>query len=124
MKDKNIKKPDHYTCYGFECKDIIELLGNDYYIGNVFKYLYRAGVKDESPIEDVKKALQYIEFYEKREKRLSLHLEQVLVALELIEKSTMPEPKITALIRIVWALYDNRSLHEVANWIRTNYIKE
>lgn len=67
MKKDNINHPSHYTSHpsGIECIDIAE--HHDFCIGNVIKYLWRAGLKSEDgiskkekQIEDLKKAIWYI----------------------------------------------------------------
>lgn len=45
-----------------ECQDLIEALGSDFNIGNMLKYLFRAGRKTESRVEDLMKVKQYAEF--------------------------------------------------------------
>jgi len=56
-----VNKPKHYTSdpSGVECLDITR--HRNYNIGNAFKYLWRAGLKNEDRhIEDLKKAIFYI----------------------------------------------------------------
>lgn len=63
---ESVNHPEHYkslaTCdscgNGIECIDIVEHL--NFNIGNVFKYLWRAGKKG-SKIEDIYKAQWYLE---------------------------------------------------------------
>jgi hypothetical protein len=57
----NVNHPKHYTSHpsGVECIDIVEHY--DFCLGNALKYLWRAGIKSENPIEDLKKAKWYIE---------------------------------------------------------------
>lgn len=63
-KPEVIDKPDHYTAYRLESIDIIEALGlgRGFNLGNVLKYVYRAGLKGgpEKQIEDLKKAAWYL----------------------------------------------------------------
>jgi len=56
-----VNHPKHYTSHpsGVECIDIAEHY--DFCLGNALKYLWRAGIKSENPIEDLKKAKWYIE---------------------------------------------------------------
>ena len=60
-----IKKPDHYTWKGIECKEVIGIMtrglsGADaYYLGNIIKYLYRYPKKG-TPVKDVAKAAEYL----------------------------------------------------------------
>lgn len=56
-----IEHPSHYTDGGIETIDFIEAKNLNYRLGNVVKYVSRAGKKDpETRIEDLKKALWYL----------------------------------------------------------------
>jgi len=58
----NINHPKHYNSHpsGVECIESIRHL--NFNVGNAIKYLWRAGIKDESTqIEDLEKAIWYIE---------------------------------------------------------------
>lgn len=66
----NVANPDHY-CEGreYEPRKVIEDWDLDFYLGNVVKYVSRAGRKG-SALEDLRKAQQYLEWeIEKLEKR-------------------------------------------------------
>ncbi|NBX27043.1 MAG: DUF3310 domain-containing protein [Chitinophagia bacterium] len=57
-----VNHPQHYTTdpSGIECIQITR--HRNFNIGNAFKYLWRAGLKDEKKhIEDLKKAIFYIQ---------------------------------------------------------------
>ena len=58
-----INHPPHYNRGGIESINVIEAWGLDFCLGNVIKYICRAGVKSPSRLEDLKKA----EWYLKRE---------------------------------------------------------
>ena len=65
----NIKHPSHYTYGKIECIDFILDKNLDFPLGNAVKYIVRAGHKAsadktllEKQIEDLKKAITYIEF--------------------------------------------------------------
>jgi hypothetical protein len=93
MKDKeNVNHPKHYNSHpaGIECIDIIRHYTCD--IANALKYLWRAGLKAElgkddadKEIEDLKKALWYIEdyndnfttYYVAKEKRIKAIVREV-----------------------------------------------
>ena len=63
MKDV-VNHPDHYTDGGIETIDFIEAKKLPYHLGNAVKYISRAGKKDpEKTIEDLKKAVWYINRY-------------------------------------------------------------
>jgi hypothetical protein len=55
-----VNKPDHYTSHpsGVECVTITEAFSNN--LGNVVKYVWRAGLKNPDPIEDLRKAAYYL----------------------------------------------------------------
>ena len=56
-----VNHPRHYTAHpsGVECITITEHLG--FCVGNAIKYLWRAGLKGESAVQDLKKARWYID---------------------------------------------------------------
>lgn len=57
-----VNQPKHYTSdpSGVECIQIVR--HRNYNIGNAFKYLWRAGLKNENKhIEDLRKAIYYIQ---------------------------------------------------------------
>ena len=63
MKD-NINHPSHYTQGNIEVIDYIEDKRFGYHLGNVIKYISRAGLKESSSkIEDLKKAQWYLNRY-------------------------------------------------------------
>jgi hypothetical protein len=55
-----VNHPPHYKDGGIETIDFIEAKKFNYNLGNVIKYLTRAGKKSECPIEDLKKAQWYL----------------------------------------------------------------
>lgn len=64
----NVKHPKHYSeRSGIECIKIAETF--NFNLGNAIKYIWRAGSKDQTKYEeDLKKAIQYLEFEIKRTK--------------------------------------------------------
>ena len=52
--------PRHYTHGGVETITFIEAKQLGFCLGNVVKYISRAGVKTHSPLEDLKKAQWYL----------------------------------------------------------------
>ena len=57
----NVNHPSHYTAGGIETIDYIEAKGLNYNLGNVVKYISRAGKKKEvTRIDDLLKALWYL----------------------------------------------------------------
>lgn len=67
----NVNHPSHYTDGNIEVIDYIEDKKLNYHLGNVVKYVSRAGKKDSNKtIEDLKKARWYLDRYiEKLEDR-------------------------------------------------------
>ena len=62
-----MSKIDHPSYYGgegntYEAIKIIEAYDLNFSLGNVIKYVLRAGKKSESAIEDLEKAARYIQF--------------------------------------------------------------
>lgn len=56
-----VNKPQHYiSSEGLEAIDVIEAFGLGYHLGNVAKYILRAGRKDDA-IQDLMKARWYLE---------------------------------------------------------------
>lgn len=57
----NINHPSHYTSGKIEVIDFIEDQKLPYHLGNVVKYIARAGKKDPTKkVEDLKKAAWYL----------------------------------------------------------------
>lgn len=54
-----VNHPKHYTSHpsGVECIEITEHM--NFNVGNAFKYLWRAGLKSDNPIQDLSKAVWY-----------------------------------------------------------------
>lgn len=62
--DKNVNHPSHYCDGKIEVIDFIEDKKLGYHLGNVIKYVSRAGKKDAGrTIEDLKKARWYLDRY-------------------------------------------------------------
>lgn len=58
-----INHPPHYTDGKIEVIDYIEDKSLGYHLGNVVKYVSRAGKKTSDPLEDLKKAQWYLDRY-------------------------------------------------------------
>ena len=56
-----VNHPPHYKSGGVETIDFIEAKDLNYRLGNVVKYVSRAGKKESDPIEDLKKAAWYLQ---------------------------------------------------------------
>lgn len=58
-----VNEPPHYkTESGLEAIDVIEAFKLNYHLGNVLKYILRAGKKDDA-LQDLKKARWYLDRY-------------------------------------------------------------
>lgn len=55
-----VNSPPHYKAGGIETIDFIESKDLNYRLGNVIKYVSRAGKKSSDPVEDLKKAAWYL----------------------------------------------------------------
>ncbi|MBR0204183.1 MAG: DUF3310 domain-containing protein [Synergistaceae bacterium] len=56
-----INHPDYYQANGYEAIDYIEAHGLNFNLGNVIKYVTRAGRKTDDPVPDLEKARFYLE---------------------------------------------------------------
>ena len=64
MNNDAVNHPSHYTDGGIETIDFIEAKKLPCHLGNAVKYISRAGKKDQNKtIEDLQKAIWYIERY-------------------------------------------------------------
>lgn len=56
-----VERPSHYTSHpsGIECIEVTEHMG--FCLGNAMKYIWRAGLKGDNQIEDLRKARWYID---------------------------------------------------------------
>ena len=62
MENDIVNHPSHYTDGKIEVIDFIEDKGLNFHRGNAIKYIARAGKKNpEKEVEDLKKALWYID---------------------------------------------------------------
>ena len=56
-----VNDPPHYKTGGIETIDFIEAKDLNYRLGNVVKYVSRAGKKNSDPVQDLEKALWYLQ---------------------------------------------------------------
>jgi hypothetical protein len=56
-----VNHPEHYKAGGIETIDFIEAKDLNYRLGNVVKYVSRAGKKDSDPVQDLEKAAWYLQ---------------------------------------------------------------
>ena len=55
-----VNHPEHYKAGGIETIDFIESKDLNYRLGNVVKYISRAGKKNSDPVQDLEKAAWYL----------------------------------------------------------------
>lgn len=60
MAHDPVNSPTHYTRGGIETIDFIEAKGLNFLLGNVVKYVSRAGFKADAKLQDLKKAQWYL----------------------------------------------------------------
>lgn len=56
-----VNRPPHYRDGGIEVIDFIEAKDLNYRLGNVVKYVSRAGKKNSDPVQDLEKAAWYLQ---------------------------------------------------------------
>ena len=56
-----INHPDYYRAGNYECSDYIEAFNLNFNLGNVIKYVTRAGRKTEDAVTDLQKARVYLD---------------------------------------------------------------
>lgn len=60
IKPDAVNHPPHYRAGGIETIDFIEAKDLNYRLGNVVKYVSRAGKKESDPVQDLEKAAWYL----------------------------------------------------------------
>lgn len=77
-----VAHPPHYTSHpsGVECIEITEHM--DFLLGNALKYIWRAGLKSDDPIQDLEKAVWYIQRKIDLIKRQERHFSKVAESIE------------------------------------------
>jgi hypothetical protein len=104
VEDK-VNHPKHYTSHpsGIECIEIVEHM--PFNVGNAIKYLWRAGLKSEDTVEDLKKA----EWYVKRQIEMAKKTKKVVKfeALNLAGASPIPFAHLESTIAPgeAWAIF-------------------
>ena len=61
MSSETVDHPPHYRADTIEAIDVIEAWELNFSLGNVVKYVCRAGLKSDNALEDLSKALWYLE---------------------------------------------------------------
>ena len=70
------KGPDYYQRGSCDVWDFVREQGLNFHLGNAIKYIARAGHKTQSKIEDLEKAIHYLENELHHEKDLYLRASQ------------------------------------------------
>lgn len=60
VQNPEVHSPSHYTRGGIEVIDFIEAKGLNFHLGNVVKYVSRAGFKKDAKVQDLEKAMWYL----------------------------------------------------------------
>jgi hypothetical protein len=63
IKNEQVNHPAHYTAHPSGIEAITITSGFCFSLGNVIKYVWRAGLKSPDPLPDLKKALWYLQFH-------------------------------------------------------------
>jgi hypothetical protein len=58
-----VNHPSHYNAHPSGIEAITVTSGFCFSLGNVIKYVWRAGLKNPDPLPDLKKALWYLQFH-------------------------------------------------------------
>jgi hypothetical protein len=78
---EQVVKPDHYQGKGgLQAIDVIEAFGLGFSLGNVVKYVLRAGKKDDR-LKDLEKAMEYLKFEIENTKRIVKEVEAYIANL-------------------------------------------
>lgn len=68
----------YYQSNGIEAIDVIDAYGLSFNLGNVVKYVLRAGKKTENSVQDLKKAADYLNHeIELREKPITFDVQRI-----------------------------------------------
>ena len=69
MKAQTQTNPDYYKRDGIEVIDFIDAFGLNFNLGNVIKYVARAGQKTNDVLIDLKKAERYLQYEIKKHEK-------------------------------------------------------
>ena len=61
MSEEKVNHPAHYNAGKLEAINVIEDWSLDFHLGNVVKYICRSGKKEGSEVQDLEKALWYLQ---------------------------------------------------------------
>lgn len=129
----------YYNYYGMECLDLINLFlqpakhVEGFFLGNVLKYVYRAGLKhQETEIIDIKKALDYFDrFFKfaiisgyKEDYKISMSYITFITIIDCIEN--MPTYKKVFFSQLLYCALTGKweGLKEIYTTLKTNVQKE
>ena len=78
---EQVVKPDHYQGKGgLQAIDVIEAFGLGFSLGNVIKYVLRAGKKQDR-IQDLEKAMEYLKFEIENTRKIVKEVEEYIANL-------------------------------------------
>jgi len=78
---EQVVKPDHYQGKGgLQAIDVIEAFGLGFSLGNVIKYVLRAG-KKEDRLQDLEKAMEYLKFEIENTRKIVKEVEEYIANL-------------------------------------------
>lgn len=60
---EQVDHPSHYTAHPSGIEAITITSGFGFALGNVIKYVWRAGLKNPDPLPDLKKARWYLDYH-------------------------------------------------------------
>lgn len=63
QSEEQVNHPDHYTSHPSGIEAITITSGFGFLLGNVIKYVWRAGLKSADPLPDLKKARWYLDYH-------------------------------------------------------------
>jgi hypothetical protein len=65
-ENEQVNHPPHYTSHPSGIEAITVTSGFGFCLGNVIKYVWRAGLKSTDPLPDLKKARWYLDYHIKQ----------------------------------------------------------
>lgn len=105
-------RPDYYKSGGLEAFDVIDAFDLDFNLGNAFKYIARAGKKDNK-VEDLRKAVTYLNReIEKEEKARPIVIPDAFqkVIMDHVRKNKL-ENKLARFFQKIESLNDDKKYH-------------
>lgn len=122
---EKVNHPLHYISNGVEVIDVIERWGLGFELGNALKYICRAGRKEQSALEDLKKAVWYVKRAEESKEMSSLYSYQpakhaVVLPAETVSEAFSLSKNLTEAVKQIKryaAFWANEDLIEIKTYI-------